>query len=71
MPFAFSGGVFFVFNFVTVILTSGEEPTFVFNSKLAKADAASPNIEEEAFQGAKNIIVRWFKKMFTNLDFTK
>jgi hypothetical protein len=41
---------------VTVTLTSGEEPTFALNSKLAKADTTFPNIEEDPFQGARIIV---------------
>lgn len=38
-------------------LTSGEEPTFVSNSKLAKVDAISPNNEEDPFKDVRSIVV--------------
>lgn len=38
-------------------LTSGEEPIFVSNSKLAKVDAISPNNEENPFKAVRSIVV--------------
>lgn len=44
------------FTFVIDILTSSEETTFVSDPKLVKADAVSPNIEEDRFKGARNMV---------------
>lgn len=38
-------------------LTSGEEPTFVPNSKLAKVHTISPNNEEDPFKTVRSIVV--------------
>ncbi|KAI4532260.1 hypothetical protein MG293_017525 [Ovis ammon polii] len=53
------------------ILTSGEGPTHVSDCKLAKADTVSPNFEDDSFTSARNIVVMYTGKLFTNFDFTK
>lgn len=60
-----------IFTFVIVIVTSGEEPIFVSNPRIAKADTISPNIEENPFKVSGNIAIMYVGKLFTNFDFTK
>ena len=61
----------FHFYLLIAILTSGEGPTHVSNCKLAKADTVSPNFEDDSFTSARNIVVMYTGKLFTNFDFTK
>ena len=61
----------FPFYLLIVILFSGEGPTHVSNCKLAKADTVSPSFEDDSFTSARNIVIMYTGKLFTNFDFTK